>query len=222
MSAPLASATENAELLRAVLHAQEHERAAVAAVLHEGVGQALKALALGLKGLEVGGGAAARLRLERLTTETLESVRTLAVGLRPAMLDDLGLAAALRTVARAAEAAGGPVVSVLADVPARAPAGAAHASDVELAFFRVAQEAVENVVRHARAATASVVVTAGSETWFLVVEDDGVGFDAASLAPGQRLGLDYARAWLVALGGELRIESSPGGGTSVHGRVPVG
>lgn len=84
-----AGAKDGAELLRAVLQAQEHERAAVAAALHEGVGQALKALALGLRGLDVGANAAARHRLERLTSDTLESVRHLALGLRPATLDDL-------------------------------------------------------------------------------------------------------------------------------------
>jgi len=217
-----AGAKDGAELLRAVLQAQEHERAAVAAALHEGVGQALKALALGLRGLDVGANAAARHRLERLTSDTLESVRHLALGLRPATLDDLGLAAALRAVARAAEAAGGPSVSVLAEIPDRAACAPGAAPEVELALFRVAQEAVDNIVRHARASDASIVVTARRGVWYLVVEDDGAGFDVATLAPGCRMGLDYARAWLVALGGDLRIESSRGGGTSVYGRVPVG
>ncbi len=211
------------DLLRALFRAHEHERAVVAAELHEDVGQALKALLLGLQRLEgEAAGAGEVQRLKRLAGETLEVVRRIALELRPSTLDELGLSTALRAAARAAEAKGGLTVTVHSDLPVPPPRPAGGAPEVELALFRAAQEALTNVVRHARAATASVVVTGGPASWSLVVEDDGVGFDASEKAEPARRGLTCARAWLVALGGELHIESSLGGGTSVYGRVPVG
>lgn len=214
-------ATDSAGLLRAVFQADEQERAALAVELHEGVGQALKALALGIERLE-GCEPAARQRLKHLASETLEVVRRLALDLRPATLDELGLAAALRAEARAAsERAQEPLaVHVHADVPERPRARAGEAPPEEVALFRVAQEALRNVVLHARARTASVTLTATPDCWQLVVEDDGEGFETLQLGEPERLGLTSARARLVALGGELSVESRVGGGTSVYGTVP--
>lgn len=222
MDGLVGAAGGGADLLRALFRAHEQERAAVAAELHEDVGQALKALLLGLQRLEGGApGAAEVQRLKRLTGETLEVVRRMALELRPSTLDELGLAPALRAAARAAEAKSGLTVTVHSDLPVPPPRPAGGAPEVELALFRAAQEALTNVVRHARAATASIVVTGGQASWSLVVEDDGVGFDTTAVVESARRGLTCARAWLVALGGELHIESSLGGGTSVYGRVPV-
>lgn len=209
------------QVLRAVLTAQEHERAVVARMLHEDVGQTLKALLLALGRLPpLPGAGGQREQLEKLTAETLERVRRLALELRPPSLDDLGLGAALRALVSDATVRGGLEVSTTVELPERARC-AGGAPEHELALFRAAEEALDNVVEHARATHVSLVATATDSAWHLVVEDDGVGFDVEALTEGQRLGLAYARAWLLAVGGELRLESVPGGGTSVFGRVPV-
>lgn len=225
--------TADAALLRATLAAQDQERARIAAELHEDVGQALKAIILGLDRLGRSDGDVAtveRQRLRTAATQSLEAVRRIALDSRPPTLDEFGLAAAIRTLAREAEARGGPPVEVLvttaaASTPAVAGAPAAgrgrqsKASEVEVALYRVAKEALANVVQHARAGAASVVVSRTADKWSIVVEDDGVGFDAAALAPDKGLGLACMRARLVALGGSLDVESAPGGGTSVYGRL---
>ncbi len=242
--------TADAALLRATLAAQDQERARIAAELHEDVGQALKAIILGLDRLGRSDGDVAtveRQRLRTAATQSLEAVRRIALDSRPPTLDEFGLAAAIRTLAREAEARGGPPVEVLvttappredaaalpavAGTPAVAGATAAaststagrgrqsKASEVEVALYRVAKEALANVVQHAQAGAASVVVSRTADKWSIVVEDDGVGFDAAALAPDKGLGLACMRARLVALGGSLDVESAPGGGTSVYGRL---
>lgn len=211
----------SAELLRAVFAAHEQERAEYATRLHEDVGQALKALVLGLQRAP-GGDPVEHQRLRRLAGQSLEAVRGMALELRPATLDELGLAAAVRGVARAAEGAGRLRVSVLVDVPERRPGPAGAAPEVELALYRVVQEALDNVVRHACASAASVIIGSGADGWWLVVEDDGVGFEPDALPASRRLGLTRSAGRLLALRGSLRVESAPGGGTSVYGRVPAG
>lgn len=227
--------TADAALLRATLAAQDQERARIASELHEDVGQALKAVILGLDRLDRLGradAAAAKAERQRLRTaavRSLEAVRRIALDSRPPTLDELGLAAAIRTLAREAEGRGGPPVGVLVTIaPTREGAAGAlgprrtrsgKASEVEVALYRVAKEALANVVQHARAASASVVVSGTPDRWSIVVEDDGVGFDVAALAPEAGLGLACMRARLVALGGSLDVESAPGGGTSVYGRL---
>lgn len=221
----------DAALLRATLSAQDQERARIATELHEDVGQALKAIVLGLDRLGATDGDAARAERQRLRTaavRSLEAVRRIALESRPPTLDEFGLGAAIRTLAREAEARGGPPVGVLVTAPGRdevvgatglRPERTGKASEAEVALFRVAKEALSNVVQHARATAASVVLSRTADRWSLVVEDDGVGFDPVALAPDKGLGLACMRARLVALGGDLDVESSPGGGTSVYGRL---
>lgn len=217
----------DASLLRAALVAHELERARMARELHEDVGQALKAIILGLDRLALAGdrlAGAERQRLKTVAAQSLEAVRRMALEIWPSTLGELGLAAALRALAREAEEGGGPPVSVQVTLPERReglPGGqAGGVGEVEMAIYRVAQEALANVVEHAQARAASVVVSGTSEKWTVVVEDDGVGFDPEVLPESAGLGLAYMRARLVALGGDLRVESSKGGGTSVYGRVP--
>ncbi len=224
--------TADAALLRATLAAQDQERARIASELHEDVGQALKAIILGLDRLGRADGAAATAERQRLRTaavRSLEAVRRIALDSRPPTLDELGLAAAIRALARDAEGRGAPPVGVLvttaptlataAEAPGSRRGQSGKASEVEVALYRVAKEALANVVQHARAGSASVVVSTTPDRWSIVVEDDGVGFDVAALAPDKGLGLACMRARLVALGGSLDVESAPGGGTSVYGRL---
>jgi len=212
---------QRSRLLQALLTAQEEERGRIARDLHDQIGQSLTALLLGLdRQLERLDPADADLhgdwrRLRRLTAVTLADVRRIALDLRPSVLDELGLAAALRRFTRELHERYGITFTVLVEVPERL------SQQVETVLYRVAQEALTNVVRHARAGEASVVVTVAGGSVQLVVEDDGVGFDPAALAPAERIGLIGMRERLELLGGGLRLESAPGDGCSVHGRLPL-
>lgn len=213
--------SQRSRLLQVLLTAQEEERGRIARDLHDQIGQSLTALLLGLdrqleRAVPLPADAQAELlRLRRLAAVTLADVRRIALDLRPSLLDELGLAAALRRFAREQHERYGIAVTVLAEVPERL------SRQVETVLYRVAQEALTNVVRHARATEASIVVTVSRGSVQLVVEDDGVGFDPAALAPAERIGLIGMRERLELLGGSLRLESAPGGGCSVHGRLPL-
>lgn len=204
---------QRSRLLQAVLTAQEEERGRISRDLHDQIGQALTAIVLRLDGPfdEVG------LReLKELAVTTLGDVRRIALDLRPSVLDELGLEAAIRRHARELRERYGVDISVLVRLPRRLT------RQEETVLYRVAQESLTNVVRHAKATTASVVVTMADGFVQLVVEDDGVGFEPASLVPAEQVGLIGMRQRLEFLGGSLRVESAPGRGTTVHGRVPVG
>ncbi len=200
-------------LARALLRAQEEERGRVAHDLHERVAQSLTALRLGLDASPID--AADRERLRTLAADVLRDVRRLAVELRPTSLDTLGLEAALRACARELRALGGPEVDVFVALPMRlAP------MDATL-LYRVAQEALSNVARHARATHASVVVLGLEGAIDLVVEDDGAGFDPEWLAPEARTGLTAMRERVAGAGGWWALEAAPGSGCRVHARLPV-
>lgn len=200
-------------LARALMRAQEEERGRVAHDLHEGVAQSLTALRLGLEASPID--AAGRERLRRLAADVLRDVRQLAVELRPACLDTLGLAAALRACARDLRVRGGSEVDVYV-----APDVRLAPSDATL-LYRVAQEALANVARHAGAAHASVVVLGRGDAVELVVEDDGAGFDPDGLEPEARTGLTAMRERVVGAGGWWALEAAPGSGCRVHARLPV-
>lgn len=212
---------QHAELLRAAFEAQERERSVVAAELHEGVGQSLKAMLLGLQSLDDCAVAEQREHLRELASQALDAVRRIALELRPSTLDELGLPAALRAEARQAEQRGNVMITVLADVPERPRRPLGGAPEAEVALFRVAQEALANVVEHAQAENASLVLTAVRGWFHLVVEDDGVGILEGASGRAAPIGLAGARARVLALGGELSVESSRGGGTSIYARVPA-
>jgi len=231
---------QRSRLLQAVLTAQEEERGRISRDLHDQIGQALTALVLGLdkhldgprtRGEDAAGSAGAVTaatggesaddlvdlrRLKELALTTLGDVRRIALDLRPSVLDELGLEAAIRRHAREVRDRFGIDVSVLVRLPRRL------SRQEETVLYRVAQESLTNVVRHAKARTASVVVTMADGYVQMVVEDDGEGFDPAALVPAEQVGLVGMRQRLEFLGGSLRVESAPGRGTTVHGRVPVG
>ena len=200
-------------LVRALLRAQEEERGRVAHDLHERVAQSLTALRLGLAMHPIDD--LDRERLAGLVADVLLDVRRLAVQLRPACLDTLGLGAALRACARELAGTGGPDVDVYV-----AP-GVRLAPTEATLLYRVAQEALSNVVRHARAAHASVVVLGGEGAVELVVEDDGAGFDPDWLEPETRNGLTAMRERIVGAGGQWALEAAPGAGCRVYARLPV-
>src|SRR5262249_11124771 len=166
---------------------------------------------------------AARARLDdlrRITAGALDEVRRLARGLRPSVLDDLGLGPALERYAEDyARAHGVPVTG-------RAPALAGRLpEEVETTLYRVAQEALTNTARHAAARHVSVTAERTPDAVELVVTDDGRGFDSSAIlggrAAGRHLGLAGMRERAGLLNGTVAVESRPGHGTTVRVRVPL-
>ena len=207
------------DALRRVVEGQELERRRLARELHDETGQALTSILLGLKRVE---GAktkddarafAGELRAE--IVETLQSVRRLAVELRPKALDDFGLVPALENLADAFGGDSGIAIDVEANLDeTRLPA------EVETALYRIAQEALTNVAKHSRAEHVSVVVTRRDGTVTVVVEDNGRGFGAAG-GDGEGLGLVGMKERVGLLGGRLAIESTEGSGTTIVAEVPL-
>lgn len=208
-------------LSRRLVEAQESERRHIALELHDEAGQALVSLRLGLRLLErqiaEGGGVAGRVaELVETTDGILDGLHRLAADLRPASLDHLGLDAALRQYARSAAAKFGLPVHYRA----RGLTGERLPQAVETALYRVVQEAMTNVVRHARATRVDVMVEHRDGRVLVMIEDDGVGFDPAQVQTGDHLGLLGMRERADALGGTLTVESAPGKGTTIVVEVP--
>ncbi len=205
---------QRSRLLRAVLSAQEEERGRISRDLHDQIGQSLTALLLGLDRNLEAPDPDDLAKLKEIAAITLADVRRIALDLRPSVLDELGLEAALRRYARDTHERYQIDVRVLVTLPRRL------GHQEETVLYRVAQEALTNVVRHARASAASVVVTASHGGVQLVVEDDGIGFDPTRLAAAEQVGLMGMRERIELLGGSLRIESAAGEGCSVYARLP--
>lgn len=215
---------ERAALLGQVLGAQEGERERIARDLHDGVGQSLTAVLLSLEVLDEqlpdGGDVRARLAASRdMAAATLAELRALIAGLRPALLDDLGLVPALRASAAQRLEEQGVRVEFCADLPGRLP------PPVENTLFRIVQEALANVAKHAHARAVRVDLRLVDERVLATISDDGDGFDAerarADLARGEHVGLLGMRERAALLGGSLAIESAPGRGAVVRVDVPL-
>jgi signal transduction histidine kinase len=206
------------DALRRVVEAQELERRRLARELHDETGQALTSILLGLKALEERTGdeasRAAMEELRELVVSTLQDVRRLAVELRPTALDDFGLVAALeRLTASFAEQTGISVDFQTALADERLP------EEVETALYRIVQESLTNVVKHARARRVSILLARKEGSVKAVVEDDGRGFDPAQAGDG--FGLVGMRERLALLGGRLEVESGADAGTTIAAEVPV-
>jgi PAS domain S-box-containing protein len=213
------------ELLRRLVTAQEDERRRVSRELHDGLGQELTALILGLKALEetVPRDAPSRGRLrevEAIVGRIGREAHDLAVELRPTALDDLGLGSALAAyVARWSERTG-----VLAAFQSPGLDGDRLPPEVETTVYRFVQEALNNVAKHAGARRASVIVERHRGEITALVEDDGRGFDPERAGPGSArrgLGLLGMRERVALVGGALLIESEDGGGTTVRARIAL-
>ncbi len=216
----------HSHLLNRVVRAQEEERRRVARDLHDGVGQTLSGLAAGLAALESRfqeQGPTTHMQIEQMKTYAMQSVEELhrvVTDLRPSLLDDLGLVAALRWYARQYSETLPLVVTL--DVHGKARR---LAPEVEIVLFRIAQEALSNVVRHARANRATLRLNLQTEGVTLEVEDDGIGFDpqAAFAASGNSrpwglLGMQE-RAALVS--GTVDIQSQAWQGSKVTVTIPL-
>jgi signal transduction histidine kinase len=207
------------DAIRRVVEAQELERRRLARELHDETGQALTSILLELKSLEQavasdeGRERAASVR--DLVVSTLQDVRRLAVELRPSALDDFGLEPALERLVDTYR----QHTSIRVDLEIqlgeqRLP------SEVETTLYRLVQEALTNIAKHAGATAVSVVLTRKPASVALVVEDDGEGFDPGDARDGS-LGIVGMRERLALLGGRLLVESAPGKGATLAAEVPL-
>ena len=216
-----------AELLRKIISAQEDERRRVARELHDVTSQALATLAVRLEALAAMRGAnvqemASKIEETRaLLTTTSDEVRRLIYALRPTVLDDLGLPAALRScAANSLGAAGIEVhVEIVGEERRLTP-------QVEIAIFRIAQEAMTNVVRHARADSTYISLEFKEKSVALQIEDDGIGFDLSEESSSTDLsrrgaGLLGMKERAELLGGTLRIITRPSSGTRIEVEIQV-
>jgi signal transduction histidine kinase len=205
-----------------VVRAQEIERRNLSRELHDEVGQMLTGLRMELANLDVPGiqqNAADYHRLQeakRLTERTLQCVRNLSMVLRPSMLDDLGLSPALRWQAKEfSRRSGIPVdLSIDGDIDA-------VPDDVRTCVYRVVQEALTNVSRHADAHRIKLLVRREGERMAVTIEDDGKGFDVSSSPKTPGIGLLGMKERVSELSGTTRITSEPGKGTHIAVHIPV-
>jgi two-component system, NarL family, sensor histidine kinase DevS len=207
------------DALRRVVDAQELERRRLARELHDETGQALTSILLGLRALEdTLGGAGSREAvsdLRELVVATLQDVRRLAVELRPKVLDDFGLVPALERLTETFGEQTGITVRFEAGIrDERLP------PESETALYRIVQEALTNIVKHAQARNVSIVLTRKAGSVAAVIEDDGQGFDPA-LVREDGFGIEGMRERVALLDGRLEVESSAESGTTLVAEVPV-
>jgi signal transduction histidine kinase len=211
------------QLLSRLITAEDEERRRIARELHDETGQSLTALLVGLRAIEdtavtdVVRTAAKRLR--QVASETVDNVGRLARGLHPSVLDDLGLAAAARRYVSDFVKSFGLTV----DLRMQRIAADGVAPLAQTTLYRILQESLTNVARHAHARAVVVELKRSGLMLELMVSDDGVGFDAgAALHAATGLGLHGMQERVALLGGAVEIVSTPGRGSTVRARIPFG
>lgn len=217
------SVQQSRRLSRRVIEAQETERRRIAMELHDELGQALTAIKINLQvGERFQGQTPVELSAEnvRIVDEALVQMRRLAYALRPSMLDDLGLAAALRSMAQQTAQRSGLTIRCEPDLAVQR-----LAPEVEIAVFRIAQEALTNIVRHAQARQVQMTLRREGGMLVLSVQDDGCGFALedvrARAATGGSLGVLGMEERAALIGAELQITSAVGQGSRLCLRYPL-
>ena len=214
---------ELSEVLRSTVKRQEAERQRIARELHDSLGQYLAAMTMKLEILaqkvaEVAPLRAGLVDLKSLTAAVGDEVSRLAWELRPIALDDIGLEPAVRRFVEEWAQRSGMLfdLHVVLKEPRLPP-------DVETTLYRVLQEGITNVVKHANAKRVGVTLTASLKDVVMIIEDDGVGFEPEDLrrSSSSRLGLRGIRERLASIYGGLEIESQPGNGTALIIRVTL-
>jgi two-component system, NarL family, sensor histidine kinase FusK len=214
------------QLLQQLTTAQEEERRRISHELHDQMGQHLTALNLGLKSLKelfAGRSSAIDLwqQLQAIVNELAGEVHRLAWELRPTALDDLGLHATLLNYVKEWSER----YSIEVDFHSRGLDSERLPSHIETTIYRVVQEALTNVVKHAQAGRVSLIIERHHDRVLTIMEDDGCGFDAEAImnAPDERshLGLLGMQERVALVGGELSLESAPGRGTTLFIRIPI-
>jgi signal transduction histidine kinase len=208
-------------LSRQLVQAQEEERKGISRELHDEVGQMLTALRMEVRSLQDLRTAPEAEFAEhvdsakRLAEQSLRSLKDIAMGLRPSMLDDLGLGSAIQWQARQfSKRAGIPVNVHIDGLPAALPER--HRTCV----YRLVQEALTTCARHSHARTIDVNVTNRDGRLSVSVKDDGVGFDPAKVK-GRGLGLLGIEERVLELGGDLRVTSQPQHGVALYATIPI-
>jgi len=201
---------------RSLLATQEAERKRIAGELHDGIGQTLVVIRnRALLGLKDGDLVPQVAQISAAAADGVEEVRKIAYGLRPYQIDRFGLRRALvALVEQSADSSGIPIAAEVGDVDGAFP------TDAEINFYRIVQEGLSNLARHARARSGRVAVTVEDGKIVVTIEDDGVGFDAASLDGRGGMGLSGIAERARILGGRSTIRSSPGRGTTVTVNLP--
>lgn len=207
-------------LLQKVIEAQEDERKRISRELHDQTGQTLTSLMMELKSLEEDSPADFRGRLDELrrsVRHTLEKLHRLSLDLRPPLLDDMGLVAAVERYVQEWR----QVHRVDAQLHVQWNCAEELLREQEVAVYRIVQEALTNVAKHAKATHVGIVLSCDGDRLSAIVEDDGVGFDIEALSnrATSRLGLFGMEERAQLAGGTLTVESSPGKGTAVYLRI---
>ncbi len=210
------------ELLRHLITAQEEERKRIARELHDETSQGLSALIVSLEtiGMEIGRTSRPLQTARSVAVSLLEGIRRLIGDLRPALLDDLGLVPAIAWFAEQRLQAMGIEVDLQCSLPdeTRLPPA------LETALFRISQEAINNIARHAGATRVAIGLRVAEDRAVLSVEDNGRGFepacDVTQAAQGPCLGLRGIRERASILGGEFRLRTAPGQGVKLEVQVP--
>jgi len=210
-------------LTRRLVQAEEAERRRIARELHDRVGQSLSALNINLdiisrEGHSLPPGLGQRLEdSAALVDGTLQSIESVMAELRPPLLEEYGLGAALGWHAEEFARRTGIAASV---ADAAREAGKKLRPEAAVALFRIAQEALNNVVKHARARNVHIEISTEANHVVLTVRDDGEGFDSSG-APRGRWGMTTMRERAEAAGGSFELQSKPGAGTVVRARIPL-
>ncbi len=207
------------QLLEGIITAQEDERRRIARELHDSISQSLTSLMVGLLNIEAVYDKPELhqqvLELRQVVGKTLEEVHSIAIQLRPPVLDDLGLSAALERFVEDWKTHHGVDVDLLVHLgDERLP------EETETALYRIVQESLTNIARHSEAQSASVIIDNRNKEVIAVIEDDGCGFDADKINGDERLGLLGIRERAELLGGHVIVESSAGKGTSLYIYLP--
>lgn len=206
-------------LVQRVITSQERERKVISRELHDQIGQSLLALLVDMRSEREKGSCGAFCRTHQGRIEDLiEEVRQVSKGMHPSILDDYGLASALRNYVKETSARH----KVRIDYEANCSHGMRRLPEsVETAFYRIAQEAISNALRHAQPSHISVILLISSDNATLLVEDDGSGFRVAHAVPGKGFGLLSMTERCSLVGGELDVVSEVDEGTTVRARVPL-
>jgi PAS domain S-box-containing protein len=215
------------EILRRLVKSQEDERQRISRDLHDHLGQQMTALRLKLQALRQAEGLSADLQgqvdeVQEQAKRIDADVGFLAFELRPSVLDDLGLPAALENFLREWSAN----FNIAAEFHVAKLGKRRLLPDIEINVYRIAQEALNNITKHARASSVNMILEQQRSDLVLIIEDDGVGFDWEELVKnvtrsGQGLGIVGMRERAAFVDGQLEIESTPGAGTTLFIRIPA-
>jgi signal transduction histidine kinase len=216
---------EREQLRRKLLSAQEEERRRIARELHDQMGQNLTALNVGLRSLLDGqshSGLGNRVQhLQELATQTARDLHRVAVELRPATLDDLGLVKAIRALIETWSTR----YRIDVDFEAGQYKAAGVSSEIETILYRIIQEALNNIAKHSGATRVALVLRRTEEQVQAIIEDDGRGFDTRAMSQSRngsgRLGLLGIQERLGIVGGDFKIESAPKRGATLFVRIPI-